>query len=70
MTTYETNYGDLCDYQTGAYMRPATREQRDASRAAAECDGGAGVILVDERWQVIDADARDADEAVRCYVSE
>jgi hypothetical protein len=38
--------GDLHNYATGAYLRPATVAERDASAAAAEVDGGAGVILV------------------------
>jgi hypothetical protein len=49
MTTNETNHGDLHDYTSGSYIRPATEAERDASRAAAESDGGAGVILVDGR---------------------
>lgn len=39
-------YGDLHDYRTGRYIRPATQDERDASCRAAESDGGAGVIEV------------------------
>lgn len=45
----ETNHGTLCDYQTGEDIRPATREEHDASVVAAETDGGVGVIEVDGR---------------------
>jgi len=47
MKTNETNYGDLMSYSTASYIRPATEAERDASRAAADHDGGAGVIDVD-----------------------
>lgn len=40
---------NLHDYQTGQYLRPATAEELAASIAAAETDGGAGVIEVDGR---------------------
>jgi hypothetical protein len=43
------NHGSLHDYQTGAYIRPATADERAESVEAAEHDGGAGVILVDGR---------------------
>lgn len=66
----DVNYGDLMDYYTGAYMRPATKEQRDASREAAKHDGGAGVILVSGDWRVVDQTDAEATDAVRCYVSE
>lgn len=42
-------YGDLHDYATAEWIRAATRDERDASREAAESDGGAGVIDVDGR---------------------
>ena len=48
-------YGVLCDYKTGDLIRPAKAEEQAASRAAAERDGGRGVIEVDGR---------------RCYVEE
>ena len=64
-------YGSLNDYHTGARMRAATREQRDASREAAKLDGGAGVILVGENWDVLRADdVTDQDAVVRCFVQE
>jgi len=49
MTTNEANYGDLHDYQTGAYIRPATEAEQTESVEAAEHDGGAGAIDVDGR---------------------
>jgi len=64
------NYGDLCDYRTAGYVRPATLQERDASREAAEHDGGCGVILVDDAGHILRADDRGADDARRCYVSE
>ena len=39
----------LTDYRTGEDIRTATAEEVEASKAAAETDGGAGVILVDGR---------------------
>ena len=63
-------YGDLHDYATGAYIRPATRSERDASREAAESDGGAGVILVDDDGRILRADDARADDARRVYVEE
>lgn len=53
--TYRTNlcrdelYGDLMDYYTGSFIRPATQEEQEASRDAATLDGGARVIEVDGR---------------------
>lgn len=62
------NYGDLMDYQTGGFIREATRDERDASRDAASLDGGAGVILVDSDGDILRADDLGADSARRCYV--
>lgn len=45
----------LMNYETGATIRKATREEARASKAAAKVDGGAGVIRVD---------------GVRCYVED
>jgi hypothetical protein len=45
----EAEYGDLRDYETGSYLRPATEAEQKASRDAAESDGGAGVIEVGGR---------------------
>ena len=39
----------LYDYQTGAYIRPATAAELAASTDAAEHDGGAGVIIIGDR---------------------
>lgn len=50
--TNETNEQQapiLYDYQTGDAIRAATADELAASIAAAESDGGAGVILVDGR---------------------
>lgn len=48
-TETKTTYGDLMDYATAAYIRPATAAERAASIEAAKHDGGAGVIIVDGR---------------------
>jgi hypothetical protein len=48
-------YGELHDYTTGQHIRPATEDEQQDSREAAESDGGAGVIDVDGR---------------RCYVED
>lgn len=64
------NYGDLMDYHTAAYIRAATRDERDASRDAAALDGGAGVILIDGDDDILRCDDRGADDARRCYVQE
>lgn len=40
---------DLMDYETAERIREATPEELAASIAAAERDGGAGVIMVDDR---------------------
>lgn len=39
----------LHDYRSGDHIRPATASEAEASRHAAESDGGAGVIMVDGR---------------------
>ena len=40
-------FGRLCIYSTGLTLRAATEAERAASIAAAELDGGSGVIVVD-----------------------
>lgn len=50
---------DLHNYTTGEYIRTATAEELAASIAAAESDGGSGVISVE-----IDG------ETVSCYIAE
>lgn len=40
---------NLCDYETGNTIRPATKKEQHASTEAARTDGGAGVIEVDGR---------------------
>lgn len=56
MTTETTQTtGDLMDYTTAETIRAATPQETQASREAAQRDGGAGVITVDGR---------------RCYVQE
>lgn len=44
---FDHSNGDLHDYQSGMYIRPATLAQAEASAAAALVDGGHGIILVD-----------------------
>ena len=70
MTKTTMTYGDLHDYATGEYLRPATKEERTASRDAARSDGGSGVILVDSEGDILRCDDRGADDARRCYVQE
>ena len=41
------NKPTLYNYKTGARVREATRKELAASKAAAQEDGGAGVIMVD-----------------------
>jgi hypothetical protein len=43
---FDKSHGDLHDYQSGMYVRPATKAQADASSAAAMVDGGHGIIQV------------------------
>ena len=45
--TATASYGYLYEYSSGRAIRHATAEERDDSEAAAEFDGGAGVITVD-----------------------
>ena len=61
---------DLHDYNTGDFIRKATREERNASRAAAKFDGGPGVILIDETGVVISETDSGSADAQRCYVQE
>jgi len=42
-------HGDLYDYQTGEYIRPATREERELSDAEVAAGREQGVIDVDGR---------------------
>ena len=44
---FDKSNGDLHDYQSGMYIRPATLAQAEASAAAVLVDGGHGIILVD-----------------------
>ncbi len=41
----ETSTIVLYRYTDGTYLRPATREEEEASIRAAETDGGSGVIM-------------------------
>jgi hypothetical protein len=41
------NYGDLHDYRTGAYIRPATRQELLES-IEAEQDGGTGAFELED----------------------
>lgn len=61
---------DLHDYNTGSYIREATAAEREASEMAAQLDGGAGVILVSEDGDILEAHDSGAPSARRCYVSE
>lgn len=54
-TKTESRYGNLHDLRTGDYIRPATLDERTASRAAAKRDGGVGAIRIGN---------------VTCYVAE
>jgi hypothetical protein len=47
MNNTTTDYGTLCDYSTGEFVRKATRDEQAASRDAARHDGRRGVIKVD-----------------------
>lgn len=49
-------YGDLCDYETGDTIRPATPEEHAESRFAARKDGGVGVVVVDGRRCYVERD--------------
>jgi hypothetical protein len=49
--------GMLRDYKTGEAIREATDEEAAESSEAAERDGGAGVILVDDRRCYVEATA-------------
>lgn len=51
----ETETKVLRDYKTGAAMRIATNAEYEASKAASETDGGAGVIVVDGVHCFVDA---------------
>ena len=50
------NYGDLHDYRTGAYIRPATAEEL-AESIEAEQDGGAGAFELDGRIVYVEGGA-------------
>jgi len=51
MTTTTTNTDrtgyDLLNYSDAEYIRPATKEEYEASIAQAQVDGGGGVIRID-----------------------
>jgi hypothetical protein len=47
MDTTSPSTATLNNYKTGEVIRPATADEAQASAAAAERDGGAGVIEVD-----------------------
>lgn len=49
-------YGDLHDYRTGAYIRPATREELLES-IEAEQDGGTGAFELDGRVVYVEGGA-------------
>lgn len=66
-TSGPDNYTDgatmLVDYTTGLPLRLATRSEHDRSVAAAQLDGGAGVIAVESMWDGVTFTVRS------CYVS-
>ena len=45
--TSGADFGTLTDYRSGEAIRPATREEGDASLLAADVDGGHGIIEVE-----------------------
>lgn len=45
MNTTQETFGTLRNYKTGESLRPATEEERDLSRRAAEQDNGRGAFL-------------------------
>lgn len=49
MTTATTTHGDLHDYTTGEYIRPATAAEKAASDAEVAAGHPEGVITVDGR---------------------
>ena len=50
-TETATTYGDLMDYTTGEYIRPATKEEREASDREVDDGHYEGVIPVDWRGE-------------------
>jgi len=58
-------FGDLHDYNTAEFIRPATSDERDASR-----DAPSGVILIDSEGNGVDETDRNASDARRVYVEE
>ena len=50
-------YGDLHDYRTGAFIRPATAEELLESIEAAKDDGGAGAFELDGRVVYVEGGA-------------
>lgn len=48
-STTTIDFGRLCDYRTGTTLRRATATECAASLAAAQRDGGRGVIEIDGR---------------------
>jgi hypothetical protein len=49
-----TAEGELCDYETGNRLRPATAAEYEASLRAAELDCGRGAIEVDGQTCYVD----------------
>src|SRR5690606_35949332 len=48
-TAEKGEYGDLMDYETGDYIRPATKQEREQSDAEVATGHHEGVIVVDWR---------------------
>lgn len=68
MIPFMASHGTLCDYSTGEALCPASADEARASLASARFDGGAGVILVDERGDLLQPHDEGAALARRCYV--
>ena len=54
-TTHRAIYGDLMDYTTGDYIRPATAEEKAASDAEVAAGHNEGLITVDGKTCYVDA---------------
>lgn len=55
MTAETKTYGDLMDYATGDYIRPATQAEREASDAEVAMGHAEGVIEVEGRSCYVEA---------------
>jgi hypothetical protein len=62
MTTTNT-YGDLHDYSTGEYLRPATKAELTKSLEAAFDGSGEGVFKLDGRAVYVEGESHEAHRA-------